>query len=146
MGPWTCIKCSQALLMLVQMAKSVLWGGGGAEGIVAALSNCSASLLLPTGSLLCLLHHPHGAAVVYRGPALGCHRPLPHHPLPFDGYHGSLQGEHPHPQRERLQGKGKSSLEPWNQRSLITRSWKKAEGMREDQSGGREYPRNVWLL
>lgn len=51
-----------------------------------------------------------------------------------------------HKRKDYIQGEGKSSLEPWNQRSPITRSWQKAESMREDQPGDREYPRNMWLL
>ncbi|XP_070418761.1 solute carrier family 13 member 2 isoform X5 [Equus przewalskii] len=43
------------------------------------------------GSLLCLRHHPHGALLVHRGSAPGCHRPLPHHPVPHDGHNGCLR-------------------------------------------------------
>lgn len=111
MEPWTWIKHSQALLVLVPMA----WFPLRVEGISAAPSHRSACLLLPTGSLLRLFHHPDGAAVVYRGAAPGCHRPVPHLLLPPHGHHGRLRGEHSHPQEERLEGQGKSSLELWSQ-------------------------------
>lgn len=81
------IKYSQALLMLAQMAWFLLR----AEGEVGIPSNPSVCFSPPsTGSLLRLHHYPHGADVVYRGPAPGYHCLVPHRPLPPDGYHGCL--------------------------------------------------------